>query len=145
MTSEDNATQGWQAKLNEFDIACADYGYYRSDSPEAIKARTRADVLHRELLAALQRPSREAELRAEIESLERSEARESERANFMVEAAERNLARAEAAEAREAALVEALKFIAEHCDPKHPGWVMDHVGIAAYAAKALISPPGLSA
>lgn len=55
MTSDqDNTIQGWEAKLNEFDKACADYGYYRSDSPEAIKARARADALHRELLAAFQ-------------------------------------------------------------------------------------------
>lgn len=34
--------------------------------------------------------------------------------------------------------VEALRFVADHCDSKHPGWVMDHIGIAKVAADALV-------
>lgn len=35
-------------------------------------------------------------------------------------------------------LVKALERIADHCDPKHPDWVQDHIGIAAIARAALI-------
>lgn len=66
------------------------------------------------LVSKIYDSGREAEQLAEIESLERSEGREIERGDFMVKAAERNHARAEASEAREAALVEALRNYGKH-------------------------------